>query len=379
MKKVMMLASVASMIDQFNIPNIELLQSLNYQVDVVADFTHPGTITVARANLVKQRLEEKGVRVFDVAIPRSVRIGAIRKAYRKVKTLMDNENYDLVHCHSPIGSVVARLAARKKRKTGTKVIYTAHGFHFYKGVSIKNWMLFYPIEKWLSRYTDVLITINKEDYRRAEKKFKAKKTVYVPGIGIDTASFGKNPRGNEIRSKLGLSDEATILLSVGELNDNKNHEVVIRALPRLERQAYYVIVGRGPKEEYLKKLAEELGVGEFVRLVGFQSEVRAFYSAADIFVFPSFREGLSAALMEAMASGLPVACSQIRGNVDLIDEQGGSFFSPTDVDSIVQALNTVMNSNLEAMSRHNLDAIKAFDRGVVEKDMLAIYSSCTSE
>ena len=166
-KKAVQLASVASMIDQFNIPNIQILQSLGYQVDVVANFTNPGTITVERSENLKKRLAEMNVRVFDIAIPRTLNPGAISNAYKQVKNLLEKEEYKLLHCHSPIGGVIARQAAKGLRKSGIEVIYTAHGFHFYNGAPLKNWLLFYPIEKHYSRYTDVLITINMEDYKRA--------------------------------------------------------------------------------------------------------------------------------------------------------------------------------------------------------------------
>ena len=145
-KRALQLASVASMIDQFNIPNIEILQSLGYKVDVVADFTNPGTITVERSENLKKRLAEMNVTVFDIAIPRSLNPRAISSAYKQVKELLEKEEYNLLHCHSPIGGVIARQAAKGLRRSGLKVIYTAHGFHFYDGAPIKNWLVFYPIE-----------------------------------------------------------------------------------------------------------------------------------------------------------------------------------------------------------------------------------------
>ena len=207
-KRALQLASVASMIDQFNISNIEILQSLGYRVDVVADFTNPGTITKERADNLKKRLIAMDVRVFDIPIPRSLNPKSIQLAYKKVKSLLYKENYNLLHCHSPIGGVIARQAAKGLRKDGLKVIYTAHGFHFYDGAPLKNWLVFYPIEKYYSRYTDVLITINKEDYKRAKEEFYAKKTVYVPGVGVDTEKFKHDENGRQrIRDELNLSEK----------------------------------------------------------------------------------------------------------------------------------------------------------------------------
>ena len=321
MKKALQLASVASMIDQFNIPNIKLLRSIGYKVDVVADFTNPGNISIERARELIKQLESMDVRVIDIAVPRSLDPKTVISAYRRVRELVTTEHYNLIHCHSPIGGAIVRLAAKNERKKGTKVIYTAHGFHFYNGAPLKNWILFYPVEKWLSRYTDILITINQEDYKRASGKFYAKKIIYVPGIGVDTEKFGLHANGSNIRKELGIKCDDIMFLSVGEFNTNKNHEVVIRAMTQLEQKLYYIIVGKGNKENELKQLIIQLKLQDRVKLVGFRNDIADIYNAADVFIFPSFREGLSVSLMEAMASGLPVVCSRIRGNIDLISKR----------------------------------------------------------
>lgn len=378
-KKALQLASVASMIDQFNIPNIELMQSLGYHVDVVADFINPGTISDERSQELIKRLESMGVRVINIAVPRSLNPKAVFSAYKKVKNLVSTERYDLIHCHSPIGGAVARLAAKKSRKTGTRVIYTAHGFHFYDGAPLKNWIVFYPIEKFLSKYTDVLVTINKEDYKRASEKFYAKRTVYVPGVGIDTERFGGSNQGRKIRSELGIKDSDFMLLSVGELNDNKNHEIIIRALSKmksdgmLQNNLFYIIVGKGDREERLRNIIMSTGLDHCVRLVGFRNDVSDFYDASDVFVFPSFREGLSVSLMEAMASGLPVICSKIRGNIDLINDKGGFFFDPANVDDVADSIRKILQCDRNAFGGYNLEKIKDFDKETVEKSIAEIY------
>lgn len=366
-KRALQLASVASMIDQFNIPNIEILQSLGFKVDVVADFTNPGTITKERAEDLKKRLNDMGVQVYDIAIPRSLNPVAITKAYRKVRHLLNKNNYSILHCHSPIGGVIARQAAKGLRKRGLMVIYTAHGFHFYDGAPLKNWIVFYPIEKYYSRHTDVLITINKEDYERASRKFKAKKTVYVPGIGVNTEKFKPNENGRErIRTELGLKDDQIMLLSVGELNENKNHSSVIRAIKGIDNLTY-VIVGKGDLKDSLEKTANESNID--LRLMGFRNDVADFYDAADVYVLPSIREGLNVSLMEAMASGLPIACGNIRGNTDLIDS---CLFSPTDLDEIKKAIEQAIEKRKE-LSQRNLRKIQSFNLQTVKKSVSDIY------
>ena len=378
-KKALMLASVASMIDQFNMPNIELLQSLGYHVDGVADYTNPGNISNERSEELQKRLREMGAEPIDIPIPRSINYSTIQKAYKLVKALVTTEHYDLIHCHSPIGGAIARMAAKSERKTGTQVIYTAHGFHFYDGAPLKNWLIFYPVEKYLSRYTDVLITINKEDYSRAKKQFKAKKTVYVPGIGVDIDKFVARKHRDDIRKELGILKDDIVLLSVGELNDNKNHENVIRALGNLKagdslpENLYYIIVGKGNKEEKLGRIIIENKLKGIVKLIGFRQNIADFYSAADIFVFPSFREGLSVSLMEAMASGLPVICSKIRGNTDLIDDQGGIFFEPGEVASIGNAIQKMIKADSARYGSYNMEKIRSFDLKTVEATMAELY------
>ena len=203
-------------------------------------------------------------------------------------------------------------------------------------------------------------------------KFKTPENVYIPGIGIDTERF-KNKNGDAIRKELGIEKDEVLLLSVGELNKNKNHEVIIKALGRLNEKPYYVIVGRGEKEEYYKKLIDELNLRDKVKLLGYRTDVADFYSAADVFVFPSFREGLSVSLMEAMASGMAVACSKIRGNVDLIDREGGFFFDPGDIETVIDALKQVLVADRQSLGGHNKEKIKNFDLKTVEKSISKVY------
>ena len=374
-RKALMLASVASMIDQFNIPNIEILQSLGYDVTVVADFVDPGTITVERAENLKERLNNMGVTVIHVAIPRSLNPRAIFTAYKAVKMLINNEKYDLIHCHSPIGGAICRLAARKARKKGTKVIYTAHGFHFYDGAPKKNWIVYYPIERILSRITDVLITINKEDYKRALKSFKAKKTVYVPGIGVDVNKFANVSIDRDLKRKdLGLSEEDIMILSVGELNENKNHGVVIKALGEIQdSRIHYFIAGKGDLDTYLSKLAVEKKVN--LHLLGFRTDVAELYKCADIYVLPSLREGLNVSLMEAMASGLPSVVGRIRGNVDLINNSVGFLCNPCDSLEFASKISLLASNpgTRFKMSNNSANRIKRYDIGFVRNIIVQYY------
>lgn len=320
---------------------------------------------------VPEIYHELGLKIHTIPFSRSPLSKSNITAYKQLKKLVQEGNYNIVHTHTPNASVVVRLACRKLRKQGLKVFYTAHGFHFYKGAPLLNWLVYYPIEKICSRWTDTLITINNEDYERAQKKMKAKKTVYVPGVGIDLSSFGKASVNKEDKRKeLGIPENSKVLLSVGELNDNKNHESVINAIDKSD--VYYIIAGDGVKRQYLQGLIDGKGISDRVKLLGFRGDVAELYAAADIFVFPSFREGLSVSLMEAMVSGLPCVVSDIRGNVDLIDEKGGATFDPADIECLRNALKTVLADGKE-YAEYNTAKIRNFSTTAVVEKLKDVY------
>ncbi|WP_270658903.1 glycosyltransferase family 4 protein [Paraclostridium bifermentans] len=381
MKKVLMLASVASMIDQFNMQNIAILQELGYSVDVAANFEQGSTSSNDRMEKFKNELKEKNISYFQIDFSRDItKVIQNIKAYKQVEKLLKDNKYEFIHCHSPIGGVCGRIASRI---TGTKVIYTAHGFHFYNGGPIINWMIYYPIEKICSYFTDVLITINNEDYKLANKKMKAKQVYYVPGVGVDTEKFKDIVVDKDCKRKeLGISNNDIMLLSVGELSKRKNHEVIIKALSKIEDgRIHYFIAGRGELENYLIDLAKSIGVEERVHLLGFRIDIQELVKVADIFCFPSKQEGLPVALMEAMASGLPCICSKIRGNSDLIKNKEGGYlcndFSVEEFSSRIGNLST--NKRLiQQMSDYNKSVIKLFDVNTVNSKIRKIYKNLSN-
>lgn len=378
MKKAVIIASVASMIDLFNMENIKILKSEGYEVDVVANFSNGSNTSKKRVDEFKLELESMGIKVFNLPIPRNIfNLIDIFSSLKELIEIMNVNNYSLMHCHSPIGGAIGRLAARSARKKGTKVIYTAHGFHFFKGAPLVNWLAYYPAERWLARYTDVLITINTEDYEIA-KKFNVNRIEYVPGVGIDTDKF-KNIEVNrtEKRESLGVSEDDFMIISVGELNKNKNHQVIIRAIAKLRNEKIkYVLCGQGPLETELRELAKELDVENQVKFLGFRKDVPDLMKVADLFAFPSYREGLSLSLMEAMASGLPVVCSEIRGNTDLIEDgKGGYLVKPSDVEGFAKYIKELIeDSKLKSeLGGFNLEKIEHYSIENVLCEMEDIY------
>lgn len=376
MKKALMLSSVASMIDQFNMENINILKNLGYEVHVLANFSFGNTTSDERTKEFKKELEDMGIKVYNVPIPRKITaIKEMISSYKKIKEICKENKYDILHCHSPIGGVLARFAFKEFRKKGGKLIYTAHGFHFFKGAPIKNWLIFYPIEKLCARYTDCLITINKEDYKIAQK-FKTKKVTYIPGIGIDTEKIKNIKRDREILNKFGIKDEV-VLVSVGELSDRKNHKVILEALEKIEDDYIYIICGQGEKKEELVNLSKKLKIQNKVKFLGYRQDIKEILKASDIFCFPSKQEGLPVALMEAMASGLPVVCSNIRGNSDLIEEKKGGYLLEynNSYEFLIKIHELINNDSLrKEMGEFNLEKIKDFDRKKVNNLMEEIYS-----
>ena len=382
-KKALQLANVASMIDQFNRSNIDILLSLGYAVDVVADFSNPGLISKDKAERLKKHLTELNVRVIDIAVPRTLNPKNLIRAYREIKQLIAKEQYQLIHCHSPIGGVLCRQAAKKERKKGTFLIYTAHGFHFYDGAPVINWLLYYPLEKYYSHYTDILITINNEDYKRASKKFFAGKTLKIPGIGIDTEKF-LNCKVNlrRKREELGLKSEDFVLLSVGELSERKNQQIVLNALAKMNHQGsleniVYLIVGLGDLQDKFRNWITENGLSEHVKLLGFRTDITELCKIADCFVHTSIREGLGIAPLEAMAAGLPLISSYVNGIKDYTEEGvSGCCIDPRNIDDVVKAIGKMRDDRefRDNCSLNNIRTAKIYDIHNTNEIMRRIYS-----
>lgn len=384
--EVLMIASVASMISQFNMQNIRLMQELGYKVHVACNFQDGNTCDAAQIGRFQNRLDAMGVERHSWDCPRKLfPAGKCFAAYRQLCRLLEEHPFAWLHCHSPIGGALARIAAHR---AGIPVIYTAHGFHFYKGAPLKNWLLYYTAEKLLAHWTDVLITVNREDLRLARRKLQAGKVCYIPGVGIDagwrqiqekTKSDSRNGMREALRTqfcgKYRIPPNAVVLLSVGELSRRKNHRVVIRALAKMERKdVYYVICGQGPLHDELIREAQRCGVINRVVLAGYQSCMEEFYLHADIFVLPSVQEGLPMALMEAMATGLPCVVSDIRGNRELIQSMR---FSPKRVHQLQEVLELLTQDVPLCMEcgQRNQKKICAYDIRIVEKRMRKIYAA----
>ena len=371
MKKALIVATVGGFICSFEKNDIKLLKNLGYEVFIACN-------TEGR----EEELEQLECKIVHLPIARSPFKKQNLACYKKLKFLMKQERFDLVHCHTPVGGVLARMAAKKYRKTGIKVIYTAHGFHFFKGAPLVNWLIYYPVERWLSRYTDIQITINHEDYKRA-KTFHAKKVEYVPGVGVDLEKFSQNDISQDKREQLQrefeINQKDIVLLSVGELSPRKNQRVVIEAIFRLQnKNIKYLLVGEGPLKEEYQKLSEKFQLENQVFFTGFRRDIKELCAISDVFVFPSLQEGLPVALMEAMSSELPIVCSAIRGNIDLIEDgKGGFLVNPRDCQEVLEKIKEIIEhpTLAEQMARCNRERIKEFSEEKVREKMRKIYAN----
>mgnify|MGYP000998991402 CR=1 FL=1 len=368
MKKALLVTTVSGFVPQFEMNNVRILQQMGYEVHYASNYHMP---SYGNDN---SRLDGTGIIRHQVDFERSPFTLKNIAVYKQLKKVMEEEQFDLVHCHTPMGGALARIAAHNT-KTGP-VLYTAHGFHFFKGAPLVNWLCYYPVEKMLSHYTDVLICINQEDYERAKKKFYAKQVIKIPGVGIDIKRIENiDVDRNKKREELGIGKEQKVLLFVGEMTKNKNHRLIIEVVAKLHDSSIIaVFCGHGQEEQHLRELAKTLHVEEQIRFLGYRKDVLEIYKIADLFVFPSMREGLPVALIEAMASGLAVVCSKVRGNTDLIADEP-VMAVPTDVDGFCKAISKVLADEdyRKTLADKNQKAVQKFDKQNVISIMSQIY------
>lgn len=299
-------------------------------------------------------------------------------AYNNLMTVLKRNNIEVIHCNTPVGGLIGRICGRKANIK--KIIYTAHGFHFYEGAPLVNRTIFKWAEQLMARWTDAIITMNDEDYEAA-KKFKLRrngKVFKVHGVGIDLKEYENIIADkNSIRKELGIDSNDTICISAGDLVKRKNYAVAIKALGiNKDPSVHFLICGSGQELENLKQLAIECDVENQVHFLGFRSDIKELFLSSDLFLFSSSQEGLPRSLMEAMACGLPAVVSRIRGNVDLIEHNKGGFLCDSqDPNSFAKAINSiVLDKKMKLkMSNWNKEKIKEFDVSVVQKEIEEIY------
>ena len=317
-KKVLFVATVDSHIINFHMPYLKLFKEKGYEVHVCTGEKGKIPYCDKKYNISIRRNPYK----MDNII-----------AIKQLKKIITENHYEIIHCHTPMGGVVTRLAAKKARKNGTRVIYTAHGFHFYKGAPLLNWLIYYPIEKWLSRYTDCLITINTEDYELAKKKFrKCKQIELVHGVGLDTTKFDvkiSNQAIETLKDEIGIKKDDIVLTYIAELNKNKNQQLLIKTIEQIVKEGdtryILLLVGDGELKEQYQEYVKKHKLENNIKLLGKRKDIAKILKITDIYVATSLREGLPVNILEALYMGLPIIATDNRGHRELIENEENGY------------------------------------------------------
>lgn len=376
-KKALIVTRVSGFVPQFEMNNVNILKDMGYEIHYAANYE---AVVYGKDN---KRLMNTGIKRHHIPFVRSPFSREVVSCYKRLKQLMLQEEFDLIHCHMPMTGVLARQAAKavyKKTNRKIPVLYTAHGFHFYKGAPLGNWM-YYFLEKYYARFTDRLILINEEDFQRG-KKFKVRgKVEHIPGIGMKT--LGDMEEGFDVHQAYNIPKENKIVVSVGELTTRKNHETVIKAMDWFRKDPVtYIICGTGPLQGALEKMVQEMHLEKKVIFAGYCTNVSDILRQADIFAFPSKQEGLPVAVMEAMQAGLPVLALNIRGNNELIrDGLGGFLFDEDLVEDYVRGIHYFLMypDEGERMGKCNKENVQKFSIEHVDKEMRRIYAEVERE
>lgn len=371
--KILYVSNVRSHIGQFHTSFINLLKENGHTIDVSC-FDNSAD---------KDGFDFKSINKFHfIPLQRSPYKKENIKAIKQLKELIIKEKYDIIHCHTPMGAVAARVAA-KQAKSNAKVLYTAHGFHFFKGAPTKNWMFFYPVEKLLAHYTDKLITINQEDYDLATaKKFKVKDgIVKVNGVGVDLSKFSvATPQAKaELRKEYGYADDEFILIYPADYSYRKNHEMLFEAVYKLKEQIPTIRVlmpGQQQKLAEYTKMVKELGIEKHIDMLGYRRDIPKLITLSDVSVSTSRQEGLPVNLIEALAIGKPIVATDVRGNGDLIENSvNGYKIELNNSDQMAEKLLKIYKDPelAEAMGRNAVDMSKKYSIQRVNESLAEIY------
>lgn len=373
-KKVLFVATVDYHFKSFHLPYLKWFKEQGWEVHIAA-----------HGNLELPFVSKK----YNIPIQRSPLNVKNIGAFKGLKAIIDENNYGIIHCHTPMGGVLGRLAARQARKNGTKVIYTAHGFHFCKGAPIQNWLLYYPIERILASYTDCLITINFEDYKLAKSHgFKAGYIEHVNGVGVDLEKFNlvDTIRRNDLRQINGFNPNDLLMFYAAEFNKNKNQKLLIESLSKIKNDvpnARLLLAGEGSLVEECKDLALKLGVFSMVKFLGFRKDIEILLKMSDIAVASSLREGLPVNVMEAMACGLPVVAIENRGHRELVqNDENGWIVNQNDIEAFSTKLkelgtNEYLRNKLGKASRSIVESNYGVES--VLDQLIEIYSRYMQE
>lgn len=372
MSKRILITSTDLMMIQFLVPHVINLADNGYEIEIAC--SNVG----GKIEQIKERLKNTVKKIHVVKLARNPFTLRNFKGYKEMKQIINNGDYDIIWTNEPVMGVVTRLAAKLARRRGTKVLYMVHGFHFFTGAPIINWLIYYPVEKIMAKYADMIVTVNHEDYKRA-RSMNVKRVEYIHGIGINTDRLSAENNSVDIRKELGLSSEDFLIISVGELNKNKNQKTIIKALAQIKDPAiHYLLCGKGNQLESLKKQVIAEGLEKQIHFLGYRTDVLDICRQADVYVMPSYREGLPVASLEAMYCGLPLLTSNIRGLVDVMEnESSGYMYSPDDYNGFADGLCKLLADPelRKKMGKRNQEYVKQYCINATQKEVLDLVFS----
>lgn len=357
MKKILFTANLESFFTKFLIPQLEYFKNIGYEVHIAAK----------SENKIIPFCDKK----FNVDFARSFNLKQNIKSYKELKEILKNEHYDIISCHTPFGGAITRLVAKNLKLKNTRVVYMAHGFHFYKGQPKLKYNLFYTAEKYLAKFTDEIITINLDDYEVAKKNFKTKVT-YVPGVGLDESKFNfkmSKEEKIELRKSLGLKKSDFVMIFPAEISIPKRHCWLINTIHKLlkENKNFHLLLpGKDSLNGQCQKLTKEINLENQIHFLGFRNDIPKLLNIADLAVSSSIREGLPVNVMEAIYVGIPVIATDCRGNKDLIhDNKNGYIIDVDDRNDFCEKVIKVYN-----FTQKEKNNIKEKDKKIIEKYLL---------
>lgn len=366
-KKILFAANLESFFTKFLIPQLKYFKEKGYEVHVATKLE----------NLSIPYCDKK----YDVDFARGFNLKQNINSYKQMKKIFNENHYDIVSCHTPFGGAITRLAYKNCKVKDTKMVYMAHGFHFYKGAPILNWLLFYTAEKYLAKYTDELITMNLEDYERAKSKFKTN-VHYVKGIGLDSSKFDfkfTQKDKLELRKSLGLKKDDFVMIYPAEINKNKNQIWLINTLkPLLEKNKHFKVLlpGRDSLNGECQKIVEKYKLEKQILFLGFRNDIPKLLKISDLSISASLREGLPVNILEAVYCGLPIVVTNCRGNRDLIKHgKNGFIIKKNDSEDFCKKVLFYSKQNKEkfkSLQEYDEKLIKDFLLDVVQKDIIKI-------
>ena len=371
MKKVLYVTTVSRTINAFLIPHINMLLDNGYEVHCACSIDKP----------VDKELQRRGVKIFEVPFSRNPLGIRNIKAFIKLEELQRINDYDIVHVHTPIAAIYGRLL--KLNFPSLRIIYTAHGYHFLKGGSKLGWIIYYPIEKIMAKFTDVTININKEDYEITKEKLKPKKCYLLNGVGLDLDKYKKlsSKEIQEKRKEFGLNDKDFVVLMIAEINKNKNHIQLINAMDILKDKypnIKVLCIGDGTLKESVEKQINLKNLQNNIFMLGYRLDVNKLINISDIGIMMSYREGLPRSLMEFMACGRKIIATNIRGCRDLISNEAiGSLVNVGDYKSTADEIEKYYNSHDKSFNVP--EEVNKYDIINVNKDLAKIYRNISGE